>query len=198
MCKSLVVGIDPGSDIVGMVVLTDMRIEQAFNLEIAAFWGKIEALTRYSELTVVIEDLAPYSLRLTPQVIDTAKFIGEAVFRLKQYSNVKVVLIPRSKVKMWVWENFLDLVRPLIDSKIDKKLFPACKIDDRTEIRVDDRGKPARKGSFIYVDDKIVKAAMVHLYQIPKPPPGAGYIHGIKDHAWQALACASVFTGKIS
>lgn len=194
----MVVGIDPGSDIVGMVVLTDMRIEQAFNLEIAAFWGKIEGLVRYSELTVVIEDLAPYSLRLTPQVIDTAKFIGEAVYRLKQYPGVKVELIPRSKVKLWVWENFSDVVRPLIEAKIDKKLFPACRISDQEEIRVDDRGKPGRKGSFIYVDDKIVKAAMVYLYKIPKPPPGAGYLHGIKEHAWSALAVASVFTEKIS
>jgi hypothetical protein len=74
-------------------------------------------------------------------VIDTAKWIGMAVERLKNSITTPVVLIPRSAIKKWVYEAFPDVVIPLCDKKIDKKLFASCDISTREEVRVDDNCK---------------------------------------------------------
>jgi hypothetical protein len=176
-----------------MAVLDDGRIVGAFNLNTDQFWSKVTNFLINQSCTIVIEDLAPYSLKLTPQVIDTAKWIGMAVERLTASVTTPIVLIPRSSVKKWVYEAFPEVVLPLCDKKIDKKLSLACDLTTRQEVRVDDNGKVARKSSFVYVDDKIVTEAMKYLHRIEMPKPGSGYEHGLKEHSWQSLAIASFY-----
>ena len=186
--SSRIIGIDPGSSICGVVVLDDNRIIYAANVKKDDLLVKITHFLLHRSCIVVIEDLKPYSLRLTPQVIDTAKFIGEAVYRLKIGCSANVALISRFEVKKWVFDAFQSVTIPLINKKVGKKVYLACNIDTKEEILI---GK--RKASFVYVDDKIVTEAMKHYYNIPMPPPGSGYLYGLKDHSWQALALATYF-----
>ncbi len=180
-----IIGIDPGSESCGMVVLDGGRITGAWNLTNSQFWGKVTNYLINPSCVVVIEDIRPYSLRLTPQVIDTCKFIGEAVFRLKSWSGATVRLITRNEVKKWVFDTFPEVCIPGIEKKILKKGF----VNRET-------GQP-RKPSFIFVDDKLVMESMKVLYKIPMPVRGYGYQHGLKDHSWQALATATTYLHKL-
>jgi Ribonuclease G/E len=76
------------------------------------------------------------------------------VDRLVNDCGCHVELISRSEVKKWAFDTFPEVCLPLISSKIDKKCYDACDIVSREFKRVDTNGRTARKGSFIYVDDK--------------------------------------------
>jgi len=193
-----IIGLDPGSSESGMCVLDNGQIVAAFNLNYEQFWIKVTNYLLNRNCTVVIEDIRPYSLKLTPQVIDTCKLIGEAVYRLRNDCGVNVQLVTRFEVKKWVFDTFPVIATEFATKKIEKKLFDACELLTRCEIRVDTNGKPPRKPSFIHVDDKIVTEAMKYFYRIPKPDPGDGYRYGLKDHSWQALGAATYFTEKKS
>lgn len=188
-----IIGIDPGSESSGIVLLDYSNIQCSFNLSNAQLYEKITSWLIYPDVTVVVEDLAAYTLRLTPQVISTAKFIGEFLYRLRIESGANVILIQRSDIKLWCFQSFYDIVDPIISAKIDQKLYEACSMETREVVRVDNRGKGARKGSFIYIDDKCVTECMKHLYKIPLPLPGKGYQFGLQTHSWQALAVASCY-----
>jgi hypothetical protein len=192
---SRIIGIDPGSESCGMVVLDGGQITAVFNIINIIFWDKVTNFLIHPNCIVVLEDIRPYSMRLMPQVIDTCKFIGEAVYRLRTVAGANVELITRSEVKKWVFDQFPDVCEGRVDKKILKKAFAACDTASGKEILVKENGDAwkARKGSFVYVDDKIVKEAMKHHYDIPKPPPGDGYKYGLKDDAWQALAIATLY-----
>lgn len=191
MCKRII-GIDPGNLICGVAILED-GILSAFNLENSLLWHKLTSFLIHQDCIVVVEDIRPYSLKLSPQVVATCKFIGELVYRLRNEAGATVELISRYEVKKWVFDQFPEVSMPLIEKKIDKKVFLACDIKSKELITVDTNGKGRRKASFIFVDDRIVTEAMKSLYKIPLPPPGQGYQYGLKEHSWQALACASYF-----
>ena len=175
-----IIGIDPGSEESGMVVLDDSTIIGAFNLKNDLFYSKVTNFLLHNNTTVAIEDLAAYSLRLTPQVISTAKFIGECLYRLKNEAGANVSLVPRSRVKKWCYDTFPFVCMPLVEKKIEKK----------GQIKEDGT---FRKGNFFYIDDKAVTECMKYLYKIPLPQPGKGYDYGLISHAWQALGVASTF-----
>lgn len=194
--KKRTVGIDPGDTLCGIVILDDRQIVKAFNLRHPQFWSEITHFLIHPNCTIVFEDIKPYSMLLTPQVIDTCKFIGEAVFRIRNNCNVTVELVSRSEVKKWVFDTFPQICIEKVNKKLDKKIFLSCDIKTREILMLDAKGRPKRKPSFIHVDDRIVTAAMKELYEIPMPPPGQGYKFGLKDHSWQALAAASWFIHK--
>lgn len=175
-----IIGLDPGSEATGMVVLDNYNIIGAFNLKNECFYNKVTNYLIHNNVTVIIEDLAAYSLRLTPQVISTAKFIGECLYRLKNDAGCNVVLIPRSAVKKWCYDTFPSICLPIIEKKIEKKGYKNADGE-------------FRKGNFFYIDDKIVIECMKHLYKIPLPKAGKGYDYNLKTHSWQALACASTY-----
>jgi hypothetical protein len=185
-----IIGIDPSGESCGMVVLDDGYIIKALNVTNSQFYVKVTNYLLHQNCFVVIEDIAPYSLRLMQQVIDTCKFIGELVYRLRIEAGANVVLIQRSYVKKWVFDTFPDVCLPLIDKKIESKMYDACSIETRELIRVDGNGRGKRKGSYVYVDDKIVTESMKYLYKIPLPKAGKGYNYGLQTHSWQALAVA--------
>lgn len=175
-----IIGIDPGKTC-GMVILDDSRITSVFNIMSEKIWSKIQYFLLHQTVTVVIEDIRPYSLRLTPQVIETCKWIGEAVFRLNSGSHATVELIVRNEVKKWCFDTFPDVCLPMIEKKILKKGY----INRET-------GAP-RKPSFVFVDDKIVTECMKVKFEIQKPKSGFGYQFGLKEHSWQALALCATF-----
>jgi len=198
-CMTRIIGIDPGSERSGMVVLDGDQITAVFNIINTMIFDKVTNFLLHPNCIVAIEDIKPYSMRLMPQVIDTCKFIGEAVFRLKTIAGANVELASRYEVKKWVFDQFPDICSPIISKKILKKAFSACDLGSRKEVLVYGNGEPfkERKGSFVYVDDKIVTEAMKSHYKIPMPPPGSGYLYGLKDDAWQALALATFMKQKI-
>jgi hypothetical protein len=196
MSKKRIVGIDPGSSMCGVVILDDNAITGAFNWSIPVLWSKISNFLVHSNLTVVIEDIRPYSLKLTPQVIDTCKLIGEMVFRLRIVAGIDVVLIPRGDVKKWVFDTFGDVAIAAIKKKVDKKMFLSCDVVSKEIVWVDTNGRKRRKENFTQVDDRVVTEAMKFLYKIPPPKPGDGYKFGLKDHSWQALALANLYKSR--
>ena len=175
-----IIGLDPGSEESGMVVIDGSSIIAAFNLSNEQFYCKVTNYLLHPNTTIVIEDLAAYSLRLTPQVISAAKFIGECLYRLKIEAGANVVLIQRSKVKKWCFDTFPFVCNPIIEKKIEKK-------NQR------DKDGNFKKPHFFYIDDKSVTECMKYLYKISLPLPGKGYDYGLQTHSWQALAVASCF-----
>jgi hypothetical protein len=181
-----IIGIDPGESC-GMVVLDGGQITSVLNIMFDNVGDKITKFLIHPNCIVVVEDIRPYSLRLTPQVIWTCKFIGELTYRLKAEAGANVEMMVRNEVKKWCFDTFPDICIPIIEKKILKKGYGNK-----------ETGEP-RKPSFVFVDDKIVTDCMKVMYKIQKPKSGFGYIHGLKDHSWQALAIAScwwVKTGK--
>lgn len=166
------IGIDPGSEKSGVSVLLDGNIAGAWNLKNEDVYNKITPYILMGECFIVIEDMRPYSMRLTMDVIKTCKVIGEMIYRLKVAAGLNVELVSRNEVKKWVFDNFGEAVMPHISQKIAKKFGD-------------------KKPTFVFVDDKTVTIAMKHLFQIELPAPGKGYAHGLKEHSWQALAVAA-------
>jgi hypothetical protein len=107
-----------------------------------------------------------------------------AEYRIKSGYSGEVALVPRSAVKRWVFDSMNDLVVPLCQLKAHKTA---------EKRRIDDNTVTERKASFVYVDDRIVQAAMIEYWGLEKPKPGAGYEYGLRDHSWQALAVATVW-----
>ena len=173
--KQVLVCVDAGNEKSGYVVFTDNTIGASGVYENEKLIERIFWLQEQepARLDVVIEDLAAYTQRLTPEVIDTAKFIGELSYRLKM-AHIEYRLIPRSAIKEWVFKAYPDVAVPLINKKIEKK------------------GKKNKDGSwpkpsFVYVDNTIVVAAMRKQFNLP-PTAGKRNRLGITSHAWQALA----------
>jgi hypothetical protein len=176
-----IIGIDPGIEESGIVVLDGSNIIGAFNVKKEQFYSKVTEFSIHSNINVAVEDLAAYSLRLTPQVISTAKFVGEAEYRLKNEFRLDVSLIPRSLIKRWCFDTFPVVCIPIIEAKIKKKGQVIAST-----------GEP-RKPHFVYVDDKIVMECMKSLYKVASPGKGRKYEYGLNKHSWQALAVASYY-----
>ena len=175
---STFIGIDPGCEICGVSVIQNGIIVGAWNIPNEQVYSKI---TSYVVMgcKIGVEDIRPYSMRLTPEIIKTCKVIGEMVYRLQVMAGCDVTLISRGEIKKWVFDSFGEAIMPSISAKVAKKF-------------------PDRKPTFVFVDDRIVTIAMRSLFQIELPPPGKGYAHGLKDHSWQALAVAAYLKSSIS
>lgn len=172
------IAIDSGSSKSGVVVIKGLKIVYAANLENKEVLKLIKATKLEDKDTLVlVEDIKPYSLSLTQSTIDTCKFIGKACF-LMEAGRVKYELITRHQVKRYVYDWFPTIVLERVCKKIDYKN------------KRNNDGK-LRKPSYVYVDDRIVIAAMKDLWKIETPKPGKRNSLGITAHAWQALGVAS-------
>lgn len=188
------VAIDPGSDMSGVVVLQDGHIIEAVNLWNAFVWDKVTKYSQLGRVMVVVEDIRPYSTKLTMQTIGTCKFIGEVSYRAVIAHNVKIEYVSRFDVKKWVFDAFPDICLSRINKKIAYRdaLFRG---KGRKGLRNKDGS--LRKPSFTYVDDRIVQAAMVSLWKIPDIGPGKRNKYGLSKHSWQALAAGCCFLAKV-
>lgn len=120
----------------------------------------------------------PYLSKLSPQTIETCKYMGELRYRLKT-ARISHSFVPRSTIKKWVFDTYPDIVIPLIDARIAKK-------DRRTA------AGHLWKASNIYVNDAVIIAAMRYEWNIPAKVFKSNRFK-ISKHAWQALALASYF-----
>jgi hypothetical protein len=171
----------------GVCVLDNGLPVMAFNLNNGDLWDKLTAFLVIPNTLVALEVIKPYSNQLDPYTVSTIEFIGEAKFRLRMACGENLRLVSRFDVKKWVFDSFPGVVLPLVAEKIGKKLFDACEILTKTEIRVTGKGRTAPKPTFVYVDDKIVSASMKWLYRLDKK----NKVKGLSSHALQACAVAS-------
>lgn len=174
------IAIDSGSSQSGVVVIKGLKIAYAANLENKEVLKLVKATKMEDRDTVVlVEDIKPYSVSLTQSTIDTCKFIGQICFFMEA-GRVKHELITRHQVKLWVFNQFPTVVLERVCKKIEYKN------------KRNNDGK-LRRPSYVYVDDRIVIAAMKDLWKIPTPKPGKKNELGLSAHSWQALAVASVW-----
>jgi hypothetical protein len=147
-----------------------------------------------NETIVVIEDVRPYSTKLSMQTIDTIKFIGELQYRLEFELKIPFVLITRSEVKSWIFEHY----NTVCVDRIDKKILLA----HNRKVSKGERGYLTkegfmRKASQNWVDDRIIQACMQVHWGIEKPKVGKSNSLGFKAHSYQALAVGSVYIDRI-
>jgi hypothetical protein len=189
--EKIIWGIDPGSSICGVSKLSGGLIGDCFECEPKLVYRRIMSLCGADKVTVVIEDIFPYSLKLTPAVIDTCKLIGELTYRFKKCRQVSSIeLVARNSVKKWVFDTVPEVCLPRIAKKIDAKHTKNLSKGLKGLTKLDGE---MRKPSFNWVDDRIVKEAMKIIHDIPEPLPGKSNIYGIKkdSHVWSALAVAT-------
>lgn len=188
--------IDPGPAICGVSLLSHTgSIEMCFDEKSGDVFRRIMDISSgFSTIEVSIEDIVPYSkmpLRMNQHVIETCKLIGELTYRFRNEKSVVAVnLVPRFRVKQWIFDSFPDVVLP----RIEKKMLGL----DRRNVAKGKRGLRRSDGelrapSFVFVDDRIVIAGLKKLHNIANPKPGKPNILGLKstDHAWQSLAVNS-------
>jgi hypothetical protein len=183
-------GIDPGSSICGVCELRSGLIGNVFNEEPNKVFNRIMSICGSHRTNIVIEDVFPYSNRLTPEIIDTCKLIGELTYRFNTTDNVSLHLVSRSSVRNWIFKTVPDVVVPRIIARMEYL--------DKQKIKQGKKGLRDKEGKlyephFKYVDDRIVIAALKSIYNIPTPKPGKSNIFGLKDHSWQALAVTAYF-----
>ena len=175
--------LDPGSDCSGIAYLSEGAITYADNIPNEAVVDKIEALRcSNDDFIVLVEDIAPYTLKLKQEVIDTCKFIGETLYRLRM-ARIDYRLILRWQIKQWVYNSFNEKIKGRIEKKI-----AASDLKD---------GK-SRRSHFVFVDDRIVLAAMKYRWGIETPKPGKRNSLGLSKDAWQALALGTFFIDSLN
>jgi hypothetical protein len=182
------IAVDPGDSISGFCVIENGRISFGENYNNLLIYPKIRELLESGPYMVLIEDVRAYGTRLSPQLLLTAKFIGELEYCLNQ-AGIAFRLIPRYEVKMWVYNTFPKIVLPRVTARVA--------LEDRRRLKNDLKRLRTKtgdlyKGNFIWVDDRIIKAAMADHWEIKKPKPGKHTPFGLKDHSWQALGLATM------
>jgi hypothetical protein len=185
-----IISIDPGDSVSGITIIKRGVIAASGNLDNPKMMKFIKDHTagiRSEEVVAIIEDIRPYAAKLTMQIIETCKYIGELRYRLNE-ANIASEWPPRSVIKKWVFDNFAAVCIPRIEAKI---LY-----QDGRNVKLGKKGLRTkdgelRKPSFHYVDDRIVIAAMKEHWNIETPKPGKTNKYKISAHGWQALAAGT-------
>jgi hypothetical protein len=186
MINTKLVGLDCGETSTGVVVITESGIGSGYNISNDCVIQFIKKESKSAKkLLVIVEDVRPYNMRITNGIINTIKFIGETEWRLKS-SGIIYELIPRWKVKQWVFKKYNAMVIPEIIKKIDYAR-------KRKEAIGETVNSKKQNPSFVYIDDRLVQKAMRKLWNIPIPKVGHTAAYGLKDHSWQALGLISCF-----
>jgi hypothetical protein len=184
-----IIGVDPGLTIGVCVIDGGGSILSSFEADNNQFWNKITYFLLSSNTTIALEDIRPYSLALTPQVIETTKWIGEALYRLRNACGEGCIkLVSRYEVKRWVFDYFPEVCLPAIQKRIDAGVEKGKYVYRNGQIR---------KPSFHFVNDAIVKKSMTKLYGI-ETLKGKKNKFGLGAHSFQSLAVASYLRHSIS
>lgn len=190
----MVISIDPGSVESGVAVIYQATL---FENPLYGFLIKNESLVdeinkhyvKYNPI-IVIEDIRYFKGKVSSQVLETIKFIGELNYRFKRELKLNVQYVTRGKVKKWIFDTYQGICVEYIDKKI-------CYLDDYGERkgrkRYRNKNGELRKATFHWVDDRIVLNVMKRLWNIPTPKPGKKNIYGFAEDSWQALAAGSCF-----
>ena len=193
----MVISIDPGNQASGVAVICQTDL---FNNSLNGFI--VENTLLIPEITkhyvkykpiVVIEDIRYFKGKVSQQVLDTIKFIGELNYRLKCELGLSVEYVTRGQVKKWVFDTFPELSKQRIEKKI-------AYLDDygekKDKKRYRNKDGSLRKATFHWVDDRVTIEAMKRLWNIPTPKPGKRNIYGFSADSWQALAAGSYFLSR--
>jgi hypothetical protein len=187
-----IISIDPGDVVSGVTIIKMGCISVSGNLvnpEMMKFIKNNTTGIPNDQIVAVIEDIRPYAAKLTMQIIETCKYIGELRYRLNE-ANIASEWPPRSVIKKWIFDSFPAICIPRIEAKI---LY-----QDGRNVKLGKKGLRTkdgelRKPSFHYVDDRIVIAAMKERWDIETPKPGKTNRYKISAHGWQALAVGTYY-----
>lgn len=195
--KTIFVGIDAGSKSSGFVVLkreevkirkkvtTQNSIMYGFNSTCVVHQEAINLITKLvnlnprTHITVVYEDIRPYTSKFSIDTIETCKQIGVLEYRMAQ-AGIECNPVVRATVKNWVFNRH----REMATAEIEKEI-----------VRLDKRNKDGelKKASFHSVGDRIVAKAMRSFWNVPAAKVGQSNIYGISKHSWQALAALTAY-----
>lgn len=179
--EHVILGIDPGNKSSGIVILVEGVIQKGDNLENEKMFSLIDEYTLFSKdisLTVVYEDIRPFTSRFNMDTIDTIKVIGRLEYVLNQ-RRVSFKAVTRNEVKSYVFKEYNNIAYPIIEGKVAKSVNKKKDGSDR-------------KPSFVYVDDRIVEKAMKLHWGI-NVVNGKRHPSGIRKHAWQALGAVTCY-----
>jgi hypothetical protein len=186
----------------GVCVISNSIIIECVNVSNDRVYAKIKGYYVKYNIVPLIEDIRAYSGKLSQDVIDTCKFIGELTYRLQNELQIhSYKLYPRATIRKWVFDAFPEICVPAIDKKIAYLDGYGCRRNEELIAegkkakyrRYVTKSGELRKASFNYVDDRIIIAVMKRLWEIPEPKPFKSNIYGLKDDSWQALALASYY-----
>ena len=166
-----IIGIDAGSSKSGLAIVSDGQIEKGMVLPNESVIDFLLGL-KGTECKIVIEDLRAYSVRLSQDLITTAKFIGKLEYILES-NNMSYVLVERVKIKKMVYDKYPDAV-----SEVQKMIVQRERLNKTGDYR---------KPSMIYVCDRVVANAMRYFWELPKGQ-GKRNKFGLASHSWSALA----------
>lgn len=190
--KKRIFSIDPGSEVSGVAVIcNDNFIEYASVVENCKIIDKVSEFSVNANLIAIVEDIRPFNQGMAMKTIDTAKYIGEFLYRLKNEVCVDCRLFPRFDVKKWVFNHFGDLILERINSKIEYLDVQGERLGRKRYRRKKDG--ELYKATMHYVDDRIVIAAMKEYWNIKTPKPGKKNEFGLSSHSWQALAIGTMY-----
>ena len=171
---SNIIGIDAGSTKSGVAIVTCGQVERGMvisNRDVC----KLVADKKYSSYKIVIEDLRAYSTRLSQDLINTAKFLGQLEYILTKRKS-DFLLVERVKIKKMVYDKY-----PKSEKDVREKIIQRGKVNSRGEYR---------KPSMIYVCDRVVANAMRYFWELPSGQGKRNKV-GLASHSWQALALCS-------
>jgi hypothetical protein len=177
--KRTLVGVDPGETQCGVAIITENGIQKGMHISNTLLIDFIYECKKNSEgdFLVVMEDMRPYNMRITDNIINTIKFIGEIQWRL-QSLGIEYLLYPRWQIKSWAFSTYPDMCSIEIQKKIDYAIA-------RERLKKgEDAALRKRTASFVYVDDRIVEKAMKLWWNIKKPKVGEKTAFGLKTHSW--------------
>ena len=172
-----IIGIDCGSTKSGVAIVVDGQISRGLVLPNDDVLALLHDDT-YRNFNIVIEDLRAYSVRLSQDLINTAKFIGKLEYSLAQ-KGTNFTLVERVQIKKMVYDKY-----PSAESEVRKMIVQRGKINPKT--------MEFRKPSMIYVCDRVVANAMRYFWEMPSGQ-GKRNKFGLSSHSWQALALCSYF-----
>ena len=181
----VVIAVDPGSSRSGVVVLINEKIhlaKHALNEEIIPLVREYLGV-KYT-LRVVIEDVKPYKMRISQDIITTCKFIGVLEDRLKA-ARISTTLISRPEAKEWAYLGYNDLLTNMVKKKVlrwaKKEGLPPTN-EDGSE----------RQGNFVWLDNRMIESAMRLEWNIPSKR-GTTNEYKLETHSFQALLLATLF-----
>lgn len=169
-----VIGIDCGSVKSGVAIVTNSCIQQGMVISNDILLYKINNKD-FDGYRIIVEDLRAYSVRLSQDLINTAKFIGKLVYVLEM-AGFTPVLVERVKIKKMVYDKY-----PSAIAEVEKMIRQREKMTVSGEYR---------KPSMIYVCDRVVANAMRYFWELPKGQGKRNKL-GLATHSWQALALCS-------
>ena len=187
--KRILVGVDPGETHSGVAIVENGAIQKGINISNFLLIDFISSLKNSCDsFLVIIEDMRPYNMRISDNVINTIKFIGQIEWRLSSM-GIEFRLFPRWEIKQWVFERYPEMAKEEVVKKIE---YLAATMERKNGgIPV-----PRRRPSFVYINDRIVEKAIKMWWSIKKPKVGQSTPFGLKTHSWQGLAMITFYIEK--